>query len=574
AWFWWPGAAPAAPVNAARLTPAPPSALPDPAQPGAYAVRTLFYGSGADRHRPEWGTAVDLLTTPVNGRAFLSGWTDLRTRYWGFDETALPRNGRVWYPEGAGPFPLVLIVHGNHDMTDFSDGGYAYLGELLASRGYVVVSVDQNFLNGSAVADWLGERRLRGENDARAWLLLEHLRLWRDWQQTAGNPFYQKVDLTRVALIGHSRGGEAVAVAAAFNRLDRYPDNARIPFSYDFGIRAVVAIAPVDGQYRPAGAPTPLHNVSYLVLHGAHDMDVTSFVGQQQFNRATFDAADPGFKASVYVYGANHGQFNSSWGRADRLPPVSHFYNTAQLLPLAAQQGIAQAFISAFLETAVAETADYRPLFQDARAGGAWLPDTVYLTRYADGRVRPVATFDEDVDVTTTTAPGGRLLGRYLRTWREARLPQKGTDLESRAVALGWAAGGSSPATYAVTLPDGWQTAAGGALLFALADAEPDDGDEPIDLSVELRDVAGETAVLPLSHVMPLQPQPVAALRKPLPWDDAPASEPVLQSYALPLADFTAVNPALDVTRLAAVTFRFDRGGPGEVWLDDLGFRP
>ena len=40
--------------------------------------------------------------------------------------------------EGAGPFPLVLIVHGNHDMAEFSDPGYEYLGELLASRGFIL----------------------------------------------------------------------------------------------------------------------------------------------------------------------------------------------------------------------------------------------------------------------------------------------------------------------------------------------------------------------------------------------------------------------------------------------------
>jgi hypothetical protein len=73
----------------------------------------------------------------------------LRSRYWGFDVTNLPLNGRVWYPDGDGPFPLALIVHGNHFMMDYSDPGYDYLGQLLASRGIILVSVDQNFLNGS-----------------------------------------------------------------------------------------------------------------------------------------------------------------------------------------------------------------------------------------------------------------------------------------------------------------------------------------------------------------------------------------------------------------------------------------
>src|SRR5262249_53546245 len=150
------------------------------------------------------------------------GWA--RTRYWGFDARKLPIQGRVWYPKGDGPFPLVLIVHGNHSAEKFSDPGYAYLGELLASRGYIFVSVDENFLHSSAI-DLLGmpDVGLKEENDARGWLLLEHLKVWRRWNREAGNPFQGKVDMERIALIGHSRGGEAVAVAAAFNPLPYYP---------------------------------------------------------------------------------------------------------------------------------------------------------------------------------------------------------------------------------------------------------------------------------------------------------------------------------------------------------------
>ena len=43
--------------------------------------------------------------------------------------------------------------------------------------------------------------------------------------RTRSNRFHGKVDLDRIALIGHSRGGEAVAIAALFNRLPFYPDD-------------------------------------------------------------------------------------------------------------------------------------------------------------------------------------------------------------------------------------------------------------------------------------------------------------------------------------------------------------
>jgi hypothetical protein len=166
--------------------------MPDPSQPGLYTVRTLFYGSGVDRHRPEYGADVDLVTRPVDGSALIERWSGLRTSYWGFGPEDLPLNGRVWYPEEEKPFPLVMIVHGQHPMEDSSDPGYAYLGELLACRGFIVVSVDENFLNLSPLVDLVILSSLEEEDDLHGWLLLEHLRLWRDWNASPGNPLIPK----------------------------------------------------------------------------------------------------------------------------------------------------------------------------------------------------------------------------------------------------------------------------------------------------------------------------------------------------------------------------------------------
>jgi hypothetical protein len=82
--------------------------------------------------------------------------------------------------------------------------------------------------------------------------------------------------MDRIALIGHSRGGEAVAHAACLNRLPYYPDDANEVFDFNFNIRSVIAIAPCDGQYQPGLMRTPLTDVNYLVLQGSHDADVSS----------------------------------------------------------------------------------------------------------------------------------------------------------------------------------------------------------------------------------------------------------------------------------------------------------
>ncbi|HSL69927.1 MAG TPA: hypothetical protein VK864_06770, partial [Longimicrobiales bacterium] len=251
---------------------------PNPALPGPLAVKRLYYGSGTDLRRAEYRDSVAFKTRPVDVSKFASVAPEQvkdRRNYWGFEPKNYPINARVWYPDGPGPYPLVLIVHGNHNMKDFSDPGYGYLGELLASRGFILASVDMNFINGA----------MRNENDGRGILLLEHLKAWKSFNQDQQNPFYRKVDFDNIALIGHSRGGEAVGHAAAFNRLQRYPDDANVKLDYGFPIKGIIAIAPVDGQYRPAEKLQPVENVNYLVFHGSHDGDVSVFHGLRQYQR-------------------------------------------------------------------------------------------------------------------------------------------------------------------------------------------------------------------------------------------------------------------------------------------------
>jgi Chlorophyllase len=218
---------------------------PDPAERGPYRVVRLYYGSGTDKRRAAFRDSVTLKTKSVDISPFATvqpAQAKDRKKYWGFDMKKVPLNARVWYPEGAGPFPLVLVVHGNHNPKEYSDPGYGYLGELLASRGFILASIDENLING-----------LQGENDGRAWLLLKHLQEWKRFNDSTGSPLYHKVDMGDIALMGHSRGGEAAPLAATFNRLRFYPDDAKQKFDFDFAIKSVVSIAPVDGQYKPAG---------------------------------------------------------------------------------------------------------------------------------------------------------------------------------------------------------------------------------------------------------------------------------------------------------------------------------
>lgn len=565
--------------------------LMDPTLAGNYSVSTFTYGSGKDLRRPEYGSDVDILSRTVDATPFVQGWEGIPgwilRQYWGFDLESLPLNGRVWMPEGDGPFPLILVVHGNHRQEDFSDPGYDYLGELLASRGMILVSVDQNFLNGTWTSLFNGEEN-RNENDARGWLLLEHLRLWKQWNTTERHALYQKVDWEKLALIGHSRGGEAVAEAANFNRLPAYPDNAMINFNYQYPIQAVIAIAPVDSQYNPGDWDTPLSDINYLVLQGSMDGDLTSFDGMGQYNRVKFSPDSDYFKSAVYIHGANHGQFNTVWGISDVGPGLgAGFLNTKAILDKMDQEQIAKGFISAFLEVSFFGNDQYRTVFRDWRTGREWLPETVYITRYQDSAFQALATFEEDLDVNTLTFEPAAADSVYLTYWSEGLY--KGSwdqGLSTSVLEIAWDQRGrntldpfyriSFPSQSLMLNPDTF-------FVFSMADTGKDPSSENsetypdinnqngINFSIEL--IAGnQIATVRMDQVMLLQPQLKVQLAKAGFLGDGETGEAVFQTFTIPLLLFMEDNPEIDLDQVNQIKIRFDQSEFGWVLLDDLGF--
>jgi predicted dienelactone hydrolase len=555
--------------------------LPSPGEPGSHRVRALSYGSGTDRRRVEFGRGASWTSLPVDASKLLPQWKGFRARmrewYWGFSLKEAPVNGRVWLPEGDGPFPLVLVVHGNHRMEEHSDPGYAYLGELLASRGFITVSVDENFIN----ASWSGDFRGK-EMPLRAFLLLEHLAQWRAWNRTKDHPVEGKVDLARVALVGHSRGGEAIAIAAAFNRLSHFPDDATIRFDYGFGIQSLVAIAQTDVRYPRR---IELEDVSFLALQGSYDSDEASFFGLRQLRRIDFRDGAYRFKAGVYVHGANHGQFNTVWGRTDAGPPGSWLLNLAPIIPGDAQRRVAAVYISAFFEATLHERREYVPLFRDPRSGRSWLPEVLLVPQFSDSTTRVIADFEEDIDVRTATLPGARIETSGLERWKEEELLFRDDEKQgTSAVVFGGTRTGGE-AYYAVRLaPDGVGVDPTSFLTFSLGaylqkDA-PSTAEHPeVEVEVELEDGEGRSAVVPLQEVATLLPPIRIRLFKLPRWSGIGQGsdwEPTLQRYEIPVALFLERNPAWSSPGprvLSAVRFRLRGDDESIVVLDDLGIR-
>ena len=549
--------------------------LPDPGMPGAFAVRETAYGSGTDRHRPVFGPGVPVRTPTIDASAALAMPDGVagegRRWFWGFDFSALPLNALVWEPVGDGPFPLALVVHGNHDMGEFSESGYAYLGRHLASHGMLVASVDENFLNGGAFGDLDGR-----EMPIRAWMLLRHLALWRDWTADPGSPFHGRVDLDRVALIGHSRGGEAAGHAAALAELDAPPATLPLDWPAGLAVRAVVAIAPSDGMY--ARGNDRVDGVDFLTITGGHDADAVAWSGMREYGRTTVEGDD--FKAAVWIQRANHGQFNTVWGWSDQGSTGAWLINRRALLEGEAQRRAGLVFITAFLRASLADDTGYRELFRMPAAGRDWLPDDVYLVRSADGRS------------ATLLNPDGKSVERAVPVTYEGFSATRPTDVPLRAlqrtqineaILLRWETGaGAATVRVGVDGALGETLTETSRLTFALASAMPWDSGVALDPLVTLETADGLRVGLPLRTWGILPPPMRADMLK----HDAITSllgigvpmnsavERVLQTWAVPLADFVAAEPALNPSRIRSLTLSFDRAQGGAAYLDEVGFAP
>jgi len=542
-------------------------------------IKTLFYGSGTDKHRNEYNKNVNIKTKSVDAVPFFdqtSGFSNkMREWYWGFNSKNYPLNARVWYAEHNTPLPLVLIVHGNHNMLDYSDSGYEYLGNYLAQRGYIVASIDENFLNGG----WMGDYN-QSEIFTRAWLLLKHLELWREWNSSGDNIFHNKVDLNNIALIGHSRGGAAVALASALNKMKRYHQNAVEEFNFGFNIKSIIQIAPNDPYNPQTDVPLTIENIDYLVLQGGFDQDMSWFMGNRFYNRLKFTDGKYHFKSALYIYKANHGQFNSVWGRTDHNLPLSWFFNTKPILSEEDQQKIAERFISGFLHGSLKQNMSFLPVMKDFRYGRDFLPRDYYINQFEDSDFRYIADYQEDLDVTTASLAGCIIDGKNFKVWSENALSSRddwNSSQHNSGVFIGWDKNVTTQkgtAEYIITLDNSFAdepTTINNIFFFICNNKEDID---TLDFTIELS-AGPETVSIPFSFLRILPPQLKTSLTKwPFIYSVAGdnKAERVLQFTEIPVSEIIIRNKNFSIKDLISIKFIFDKTEKGEIILDKIGY--
>ncbi|MDQ1035612.1 hypothetical protein QFZ75_002028 [Streptomyces sp. V3I8] len=337
----------------------------------------------------------------------------------GFD-TPVEMTAEVVAPKGAtGSRPLALFLHGRHNTCykpgsedDVSgdwpctDGykpipshlGYLRDQQLLASQGYVTVSISANGINAQD-----GEAEDAGAQ-ARSSLVRQHLAHWADWtaHRSAAPAVVReapKADLSRVLLVGHSRGGEGVN-RAAMDSLYPPPaaeDGYRGPVRWK--VRGTVLIGPtIFGQ-------NPVADVPSVTLLPGCDGDVWDLQGENFVDGTRGTGRGTALHSAVYLVGANHNYFNSEWTPGEAVAPARDDFRTdpEQPDPVCAP-GAATRLTAA----------------QQHKAGATYIAAAARLFLAGDDRVRPLLDGSgrrapsADPARALTHAVGGRRSGGFL----------------------------------------------------------------------------------------------------------------------------------------------------------------
>ena len=520
---------------------------------GAYTPVCLTYG-------PDGGT--DMTTGTVDLSPYVAKEKKWHRIYRSFftkhTRKDAPIAGKIWFPKEAENCPVVFMAHGNHSITAESYLGYDYLGEYLASHGYVFVSVDENILN---------ERS--GENDARAVLLLENIGEILEKNGDESQPVYSKIDEDNIALMGHSRGGEMIADAYLFNEYDAYPSNGMFTFDYHYRIRALIAVAPSVNQYLPAGHETELSDVDYLVLQGANDQDISVFLGNEQYENVSFSKDGSHIASSLYIAGANHGQFNTEWGEYDIGRPFSLWLNVKNFITAEDQQEILKIASLVFLDKSLKGKDTYADFLTDYAKYAEYLPETLYVQQYETSDALFITDYEEDSDLET--APCGSVSAEHFTMWTEEELADSESAMgkrENHAVRLKWK--DTKAAYYEIALDEPMAMGEGG-ICFDAMDLREKAENEPMDFSVVLTDIHGNRAVSTLCDSTILYPAFPVKLSKIQYITGKNEYKRQLQTIHITADQFTAEN-GFDQSQIRNVRFEFDRIENGAVNLDNIAF--
>ena len=462
--------------------------------------------------------------------------------------------------------PLVLLVHGNNgvcraegdvdycEMTMVRDRtcpdgmrwtpnaqGMAWLADTLAAAGMVAVVIDANTTNCIP---------LPGTVQGRVTLMLEHLRQWRIWGTGGGRPFGPRwagrVDLSKVAIVGHSNGAEAAALVPEMLGRSRWDATLK---GVDVG--AIVSVAASDSLLSVVDGP------ALLTVLGSCDQQVTFMDGKSIHDRSLPARRAP--LAEALIIGANHNGFNSRWLMDEAMDSPSGSMETAcpnaMKLPGEVQRRLlgllASSFIDAVVRQDVQPEAFMRAEAPTPSAFEAYLEQKVEMRwSYADPIRQVIDPFDgRDPKMRNALGGQNRFVGFKLAARCFARDCDGEFDHPVWALRLEW-----QQADARAIFPLGNFDASSFSVLSFRASqclhGEHNRADHDRDLLIRLVDAAGNEATMRLSEAGRLRFPSTLARPKP----KLPYMREQLHTVRMPLAAFKSRNDRLDLTRLTTIS--------------------
>jgi hypothetical protein len=227
-------------------------------------------------------------------------------------------NGIIAAPDaGDGPFPVVVILHGNHRGCPVPEGdtidrwpcdpdleqpnyrGYEYLIRRLAAHGIMALSININAEYTIGFGEPIPNERLKQLVDLHLQALAEATG---GGLQAFGLDLNGRADLSRLVFIGHSQGGEGAYWLVQDHALDS-PD-ALVNIGYG-PVVGVLMVAPSGNLGGAKGARIPL-----AILLPACDNDVFQQEGQLYYEITRLDPDQNPWASSVWLERANHNYFN------------------------------------------------------------------------------------------------------------------------------------------------------------------------------------------------------------------------------------------------------------------------
>ena len=215
---------------------------------------------------------------------------------------------KIYYPQGSGPFPVVIWSHGLYGSRQT----YHALGEYWASYGYVVIhpSHDDSLQDGTlreglrrALQD---PRLIQGRPQDISFVISSLTEIERAQPALKG-----KLDAARIGVGGHSYGAytaEAIAGASV-----AVPGGKALQSFADKRVRAVVAMSP-QGEGEMGLSRESWSGIRLPVLTVYGSLDFGSQRRTPDWRSQPFSYSPPGDKYDVELKGATHMTFTGPRG--------------------------------------------------------------------------------------------------------------------------------------------------------------------------------------------------------------------------------------------------------------------